>query len=165
MKITKAINLDDAKLSEKTRKETKRFIEKFKYNWSTDVKKRARHVLRERKLNATVELPDPKDIARLATYMKQKMEEAQQPRTIDEFWELQYDTLARLIAYNRRRPGEDTALGEKTRKDIKRFMELFSARKSLMVSDIAVQSARARDKALVSLQCEYPDEFSDRCYN
>ena len=39
MKITKAINLDDAKLSEKTRKETKRFIEKFKYNWSTDVKK------------------------------------------------------------------------------------------------------------------------------
>ena len=106
MKITKAINLDDAKLSEKTRKETKRFIEKFKYNWSTDVKKRARHVLRERKLNATVELPDPKDIARFATYMKQKMEEAQHPRTIDEFRELQYDILARLIAYNRRRPGE-----------------------------------------------------------
>ena len=85
LKITKAINLEDKKLGEKTRKETNRFIEKFNYNWSTDVKKRARHVLRERKLNATVELPDPKDIARLATYMKQKMEEAQQPRTIDEF--------------------------------------------------------------------------------
>ena len=53
-----------------------------------------------------MELPDPKDIARFATYMKQKMEEAQQPRTIDEFRELQYDILARLIAYNRRRPGE-----------------------------------------------------------
>ena len=106
LKITKAINLEDKKLGEKTRKETNRFIEKFNYNWSTDVKKRARHVLRERKLNATVELPDPKDIARFATYMKQKMEEAQQPRTIDEFRELQYDILARLIAYNRRRPGE-----------------------------------------------------------
>jgi hypothetical protein len=58
------------KLGEKTRKDTKRFMEMFKYNWSTDVKKRARHVLKERKLNTVVELPDPKDIALLAQHMR-----------------------------------------------------------------------------------------------
>ena len=43
-------------------------MEKFKYNWSTDVKIRAQHVQRERKLNTEVELPDPKYIAPLAKY-------------------------------------------------------------------------------------------------
>ena len=68
MKITKAINLEDKKLGEKIRKETKRFMEKFKYNWSADVKKRAQHVRRESKLNTEVGLPDPKYIAPLAKY-------------------------------------------------------------------------------------------------
>ena len=68
IKITQAVNLDDAELSEKTRKETKRFMEKFKYNWSADVKKRAQHVRRESKLNTEVGLPDPKYIAPLAKY-------------------------------------------------------------------------------------------------
>ena len=58
------------KLGEKTRKNTKRFMEMFKYNWSTDVKKRAWHVLKERKLNTEVELPDPKDIALLAQHIR-----------------------------------------------------------------------------------------------
>ena len=66
----------------------------------------ARHVLRERKLNQKVELPDPNDIAILANHMKKRMEQSVRPETYDEFKELQYDTLARLIAFNRRRPGE-----------------------------------------------------------
>ena len=81
-------------------------MEKFQYNWSTDVKRRARHVQRERKLNSTVELPDPKDIAILARFMQKKMEEATKPESYDELKDMQYDVLARLIAYNRRRPGE-----------------------------------------------------------
>ena len=40
-----ACDLCVQKLGEKTRKNTKRFMEMFKYNWSTDVKNRARHVL------------------------------------------------------------------------------------------------------------------------
>ena len=79
-------------------------MEMFKYNWSTDVKKRARHVLKERKLNTVVELPDPKDIALLAQHMRQRMEQAESPQTYEEFKDLQYGILARLIAYNRRRP-------------------------------------------------------------
>ena len=106
VKITSCIVRDNIVLAEKTRKETKRFMEMFKYNWSTDVKKRARHVLRERKLNQKVELPDPNDIAILADHMKKRMEQSVRPETYDEFKELQYDTLARLIAFNRRRPGE-----------------------------------------------------------
>ena len=106
VKVTRCIVEGDNVLAEKTRKETKRFMEMFKYNWSTDVKKRARHVLRERKLNQKVELPDPIDIATLANHMKTRMERSVRPETYDEFKELQYNTLARLIAFNRRRPGE-----------------------------------------------------------
>ena len=74
MWVTQAIQIShqDKQLGEKLRKETKRFMEIFKYNWATDVKKRARHVLRERKLNVVVELPDPKDIATLAEFMQCK---------------------------------------------------------------------------------------------
>ena len=110
IKCTMAIDLKDHVLGEKERKNVKRFMDKFKYNWSTDVKRRARHVLRERKLNHTVELPDPKDIATYAKFMQEKMEQATKPCSYDEFKEMQHDVLARLIAYNRRRPGELQAL-------------------------------------------------------
>ena len=106
VKVTSCIVEGNKALAEKTRKETKRFMEMFKYNWSTDVKKRARHVLRERKLNQKVELPDPNDIAKLANHMQKRMQQSVRPKTYDEYKELQYDTLARLIAFNRRRPGE-----------------------------------------------------------
>lgn len=110
IKVTMAIDLKDRKEGEKERKNVKRFMEKFQFNWSTDVKRRARHVLRERKLNNTVELPDPKDIAILARFMQKKMEQATKPCSYEEFKGLQHDALARLIAYNRRRPGELQAL-------------------------------------------------------
>ena len=106
IKVTMAIDLKDQKQGEIERKNVKRFMEKFKYNWGTDVKRRARHVLRERKLNSTVELPDPKDIAILAQFMQKKMEQAMKPRLYEEFKEMQHDVLATFIAYNRRRPGE-----------------------------------------------------------
>ena len=64
----------------------------------------------ERKLNSTVELPDPKDIVILSQFMQNKMEQATKPCTYDEFKEMQHGVLARLIAYNRRRPGELQAL-------------------------------------------------------
>ena len=110
IKVTMAIDLKNQNQGTIDRKNVKRFMEKFKFNWSTDVKKRARHVLRERKLNTTVELPDPNDIAIFAQFMQKKMEQATKPCSYDEFKEMQHDVLARLIAYNRRRPGELQAL-------------------------------------------------------
>ena len=110
IKATMAIDLKDQKQGEKERKNVKRFMEKFKFNWSTDVKKRARHVLRERKLNTTVELPDPNDIAIFAQFMQKKMEQARKPCSYDEFKDMQHDVLARMIVFNRRLPGEVQAL-------------------------------------------------------
>ena len=78
----------------------------YKMNWQVDVLKRARHCLRERKLNVTIELPDPKDIAIFAKFMLQTMKKAKKPENYDEFKLLQIYILARLIQYNRRRPGE-----------------------------------------------------------
>ena len=70
------------------------------------VKKRARHVLRDRKLNAPVQLPDPEDIAKLAEYMQDLMKSTEKPTTPSDFKQLQNYVLARLISFNRRRPGE-----------------------------------------------------------
>ncbi len=58
MKVQLSIDSENRVLGEENRKATKRFMDKYKASWEVDVKKRARHVLRERKLNAMTELPD-----------------------------------------------------------------------------------------------------------
>ena len=107
-KTTKAIAMTQDKnpAGEKDRKDAKRLMQLYKLNWQVDVLKRARHCLRERKLNVTIELPDPKDIAIFAKFMLQTMKKAKKPENYDEFKLLQIWILARLIQYNRRRPGE-----------------------------------------------------------
>ena len=107
-KTTKAIAMTQEKnpAGEIDRKNAKRLMQLYKMNWQVDVLKRARHCLRERKLNATIELPDPKDIAIFAKFMFQTMKKAKKPENYDEFKLLQIWILARLIQYNRRRPGE-----------------------------------------------------------
>ena len=106
IKIQLSIDSENRVLGEENRKATKRFMDKYKASWEVDVKKRARHVLRERKLNAMTELPDPADIAKLAQHMQERMQMMESPLTYDEFRTCQYLTMARLIAFNRRRPGE-----------------------------------------------------------
>ena len=106
IKQTKAIDFPDKVKGEQDRKQVKRFLEKFTIHWGNDVKKRARHVLRDRKLNATVQLPDPEDIAKLADYMQDLMKSTEKPTTPSDFKQLQNYVLARLISFNRRRPGE-----------------------------------------------------------
>ena len=61
---------------------------------------------RERKLNQPVELPDPEDIAELAGFLEKKLSNLEEPTSYEEFLECQNLVLARLISYNRRRPGE-----------------------------------------------------------
>ena len=106
IKQTKAIDFPDKVKGEQDRKLVKRFLEKFTIHWGNDVKKRARHVLRDRKLNTTVQLPDPEDIAKLADYMQDLMKSTEKPTTPSDFKQLQNYVLARLISFNRRRPGE-----------------------------------------------------------
>jgi len=94
----------------RTEKNTKRFLDKFSKNWGTDVKKKAKHVLRQRRMNVLPELPVAQDIVRLAEHLKEELSNAQWPTTIEKFYDMQLDVLARLISYNRRRPGEVQAL-------------------------------------------------------
>ena len=81
LKITASIAETD-RLGENIRKETKRFMEIFNYNWSTDLKNRARHVLRERNLNHTVELPDPTTLPNMGP-PPPPLDEATPPQTHD----------------------------------------------------------------------------------
>ena len=62
MKMALSIHDEDRVAGEKNRKDSKRFMDLYRSQWEVDVKKKARHVLRERKLNMTVHLPDPADI-------------------------------------------------------------------------------------------------------
>ena len=50
------------------------------------------------------------DIVKLANYLKGKLAECREPTTYGEFRELSLLVLARLISFNRRRPGEVQAL-------------------------------------------------------
>ena len=109
-KISQAIDHPDKERGEEDRKNTKRFLDKFSKNWGTDVKKKAKHVLRQRRMNVLPELPVAQDIVRLAEHLKEELSNAQWPTTIEKFHDMQLDVLARLISYNRRRPGEVQAL-------------------------------------------------------
>ena len=72
-------------------------MDKYAASWEIGVKKRARHILRDRKLNTVNELPDPEDISKLATDMQEKLEKMEEPTTYEEFRKLQYLTMALLI--------------------------------------------------------------------
>ena len=106
MKMALAIHDEDRVAGEKDRKDSKRFMDLYRSQWEVDVKKKARHVLRERKLNMTVHLPDPADIAKLASHLRAKMLAMEMPASYDDFRRMQYLCLARLMSYNRRGPGE-----------------------------------------------------------
>ena len=107
-KTTKAIAISQKNnpQGEIDRVNAKRLMQLYKLNWQVDVLKRARHCLREKKLNVSIELPDPKDIAKFAAFMLKLLKEAKEPQNYDEFKLLQIYVLARLIQFNRRRPGE-----------------------------------------------------------
>jgi len=74
IKIQLSIDSENRVVGEENRKVTKSFMDKYKASWEVDVKKRACHLLRERKLNAMTELPDPADIAKLAQRMQERMQ-------------------------------------------------------------------------------------------
>ena len=65
----------------------------FRSQWEVDVKRKARHVMRERKHNKTVELPDPSDIATLARHLQESMQAIKNPSTYEEFWRIQLQLL------------------------------------------------------------------------
>ncbi len=109
-KVYQAMDDPDKERGEAERKKTKRFVERFRQHWCTDVKKKARHVMRQRRMNKRQELPVPQDIVKLANQLKDSLGKAKRPETPEELRSLQLNVLARLISYNRRRPGEVQSL-------------------------------------------------------
>ena len=68
-KVSIAIDDDCKTRGEQNRKDTKRFMDKFVPLWETDVLRKARAVLCDRKLGVTPKMPDPKDILTLSNYL------------------------------------------------------------------------------------------------
>ena len=77
--------------------------------WSTRVAKLAKTTLDERKFNQKKMLPEPEDVMKMCKYLNRQMELLE-----NELGEAHFSTYrracilveAKLISYNRRRPGE-----------------------------------------------------------
>ena len=106
MKVSIAIDDEIKERGEAQRKCTKRFMDKYAANWEVDVKRRARAVLKDRKLGATPKMADPQDIVVFSTFLVETLTNMEKPTTYSEFRQMQYFLEARIITYNRRRPGE-----------------------------------------------------------
>lgn len=93
-------------------KDAKRFQSLLTREWKLKVRKQAALLLEERQFNKRNELPDPEDIARIAKYLTEQLDEYSEKSvsTPDEYRRLGMLTQARLLLYNRRRPGELQAL-------------------------------------------------------
>ena len=97
--------------SQTAKQESEDFIELMKIEWSTKVTKLARITLNERRSNMDKSLPEPEDIAKLHTYIRDGFQ-ALDLKTGDYETYRKAATLleAKLIMYNRRRSGELQAL-------------------------------------------------------
>jgi len=92
-------------------KETKRFQKLMQSEWKIKVRKQAVILLEERGFNKRCELPDPEDVAKLAQYLIRQLNETpKQITNSEEYRRLAILTEARLLLYNKRRPGELEAL-------------------------------------------------------
>ena len=106
MKVALAIDDSIKQRGENDRKTTKRFMDKYAAKWEIDVKRKARAVLRDRKLGASPKMPDPQDIVVFSTFLVETLRSMKKPTTYSELRQMQYFLEARVITYNRRRPGE-----------------------------------------------------------
>jgi len=89
------------------RTEGMEFLRFMKTEWSYKVSKLARWTLDERKFNKHTPLPNPMDIAKLASFLVTKIKQLNLEETGESvFRETAILTEARLLLYNRRRPGE-----------------------------------------------------------
>ncbi|OWF34468.1 uncharacterized protein LOC110445058 [Mizuhopecten yessoensis] len=104
IKLAKAIKNGD----EENRKAAKDFLKLMEIEWTT---KLSRVLLHERKNNKENLLPLPKDIEKLASYIKREMEAFDTADTsYDNYRKAVVLVESNLITYNRRRPGEVQAM-------------------------------------------------------
>ncbi|KAK3108247.1 hypothetical protein FSP39_004029 [Pinctada imbricata] len=78
--------------------------------WKVHVKKRAATLLEERQFNKKTELPLPDDVAKLAKYLVDSLKSLKLTADPAVFQRVVVLTEARLLLYNRRRPGELEAI-------------------------------------------------------
>ena len=95
---------------EENRKEAKRLACILESKWKIKVRKEAKLILEERSFNKQSNLPDPNDIALLAEYLVKSLNNLELSSDPCSFRRTVVLTEARLILYNRRRPGELEAL-------------------------------------------------------
>ena len=96
--------------NEVERKEGKLFKSLLGREWHLKVKKQAVVLLEERQFNKNAALPDPHDIALLAEFLINQLKAIRFDIDIETYRQVVILTQARLLLYNRRRPGELSAL-------------------------------------------------------
>ncbi|XP_062610759.1 uncharacterized protein LOC134272385 isoform X2 [Saccostrea cucullata] len=95
--------------NDKAKTEASEFLQLLRMEWSVKVTKLARITLDVRHFNKRKELPDPSDIAKIAAYLVREIKNLDlTPNNSNEivFREAVVLAEARLLLYNRRRPGE-----------------------------------------------------------
>ena len=88
-------------------KESEEFIKLLKIDWSEAVTRIAQAVLNERRLNKSIELPDPQDVKRLSEFTVTELKKLDFEDKSEEVFRRAV-TLAetRLLVFNKRRSGE-----------------------------------------------------------
>ena len=104
--VAAKMTLYSKKRDEVNRKEAKRFAYLLEKEWKIKVRKQAKILLEERTFNKQDELPDPQDVAVLAEYLINNLNSLDLAADPGMFRRSIILTEARLILYNRRRPGE-----------------------------------------------------------
>ena len=91
-----------------------RFLELYRREWKVMVSSRALGTLQERKWNAPDKLPIHEDVKRTASVLKNDLEQAKlqlrETPSIQNYVSLARATLATVLLFNRRRPGETERL-------------------------------------------------------
>ena len=90
-------------------------------NWRVEVSALACAILSERKFNKTIQLPGSDDLRKLSEYLKSQATKIQEITNADAYRHAVQVAEARLLTYNKRRPGELEAI----RYIVTNYSELF----------------------------------------
>ena len=90
-----------------SQQEAEDFLKTMKVFWGTRVAKLARTILCERQFNKRNPLPEPSDIKKLNDYLNKELSVIDENRVdLDNYCRIAKLLSAKLLQYNRRRPGE-----------------------------------------------------------
>ena len=104
--IKRSMAMKDRKPNEEAIVEAERFLLVKEGEWYEKVTSMALGNLATRKFNSAQRLPRSEDLKKMSDYLKASIKVPVASCSFEEYRELQTNVLARLLTFNRRRPGE-----------------------------------------------------------